>query len=305
MADIGLDVSSADAHAGRGRRRRRLAARRGPPTPTSGSARCGWSAGSPGMTAPPRWPPRRRSGPAPATCGCSTPGGGADAPAHADRGRADRRCRRAGWAADGARRPRPVRAPSWSATASGRRPRRVAERSRARWWPAPTVPDGRSTPTASPRSGATPPRSLGPDHGAHAPRRRVRPARRRSRPGADRIAAARDAGRVELGCVVLLKGRPRSSPTRRARCSWSTDRRRPPGHRRHRRRARRRHRRRWLRQGLDPFRAAAAGAFLHGRAGALGWRHGLVAGDLLGPAARSARPARRRHRPSIRPDRTT
>lgn len=33
--------------------------------------------------------------------------------------------------------------------------------------------------------------------------------------------------------------------------------------------------------GLDPFRAAAAGAFLHGRAAALGWRHGLVAGDLL------------------------
>ncbi len=33
-------------------------------------------------------------------------------------------------------------------------------------------------------------------------------------------------------------------------------------------------------QGLDPFRAAAAGAFLHGRAGDLGWRHGLVAGDL-------------------------
>lgn len=32
--------------------------------------------------------------------------------------------------------------------------------------------------------------------------------------------------------------------------------------------------------GLDPFRAAAAGAFLHGRAGAVGWRHGLIAGDL-------------------------
>ena len=33
--------------------------------------------------------------------------------------------------------------------------------------------------------------------------------------------------------------------------------------------------------GLDPFRAAAAGAFLHGRAGALGWRRGFVASDLL------------------------
>ena len=31
---------------------------------------------------------------------------------------------------------------------------------------------------------------------------------------------------------------------------------------------------------LDPFRAAAAGAFLHGRAATLGWRRGLVAGDL-------------------------
>ena len=33
--------------------------------------------------------------------------------------------------------------------------------------------------------------------------------------------------------------------------------------------------------GLEPLRAAAAGAFLHGRAGAVGWRHGLVASDLL------------------------
>ena len=33
-------------------------------------------------------------------------------------------------------------------------------------------------------------------------------------------------------------------------------------------------------RGVDPFHAAAAGAFLHGEAGALGWRDGLVAGDL-------------------------
>ncbi|MCB1013552.1 MAG: NAD(P)H-hydrate dehydratase [Acidimicrobiales bacterium] len=33
--------------------------------------------------------------------------------------------------------------------------------------------------------------------------------------------------------------------------------------------------------GVDPFRAAAAGAFLHGLAGTLGWRHGLVAGDVV------------------------
>ncbi len=35
-----------------------------------------------------------------------------------------------------------------------------------------------------------------------------------------------------------------------------------------------------LAQGLEPLHAAAAGAFIHGRAGDLGWRHGLVAGDL-------------------------
>jgi NAD(P)H-hydrate epimerase len=34
-------------------------------------------------------------------------------------------------------------------------------------------------------------------------------------------------------------------------------------------------------QGLPPHRAAAAGAFLHGRAGDLAWRRGLVAGDLV------------------------
>ena len=35
-----------------------------------------------------------------------------------------------------------------------------------------------------------------------------------------------------------------------------------------------------LASGVDPFHAAAAGAFIHGRAGALGWRSGSVAGDL-------------------------
>lgn len=34
-------------------------------------------------------------------------------------------------------------------------------------------------------------------------------------------------------------------------------------------------------RGLDPFRSAAAGAFLHGWAAALGWRQGFVASDLL------------------------
>jgi NAD(P)H-hydrate repair Nnr-like enzyme with NAD(P)H-hydrate dehydratase domain len=37
----------------------------------------------------------------------------------------------------------------------------------------------------------------------------------------------------------------------------------------------------YLAQGLDGGRAAAGAAFVHGRAGHLGWRHGLVAGDLL------------------------
>lgn len=36
-----------------------------------------------------------------------------------------------------------------------------------------------------------------------------------------------------------------------------------------------------LAQGMDPFRAAAAGAWLHARAGALGPSRGLIAGDLL------------------------
>ena len=36
-----------------------------------------------------------------------------------------------------------------------------------------------------------------------------------------------------------------------------------------------------LAAGVPPARAAAAGAFLHGRAGALGFSHGLVASDLL------------------------
>jgi len=37
----------------------------------------------------------------------------------------------------------------------------------------------------------------------------------------------------------------------------------------------------YLAYGLDGLRAAAGAAFVHGWAGHLGWRHGLVAGDLL------------------------
>ena len=37
----------------------------------------------------------------------------------------------------------------------------------------------------------------------------------------------------------------------------------------------------FLAGGASPLQAAAGAAFLHGRAGAVGWRHGLVASDLL------------------------
>ncbi len=36
-----------------------------------------------------------------------------------------------------------------------------------------------------------------------------------------------------------------------------------------------------LAQGVGPEEGAAAAAFLHGRAGALAWRRGLVAGDVV------------------------
>ena len=46
----------------------------------------------------------------------------------------------------------------------------------------------------------------------------------------------------------------------------------------------------FLAQGLDGLRAAAAGAWVHGAAAHLGWRRGLIAGDLLDllPAVLSA-----------------
>ncbi len=50
-----------------------------------------------------------------------------------------------------------------------------------------------------------------------------------------------------------------------------------------------------LARGVAPLEAAAAGAFVHGRAGTLGWPEGLVAGDLpdLVPAALDSLHARR------------
>jgi NAD(P)H-hydrate epimerase len=103
-------------------------------------------------------------------------------------------------------------------------------------------------------------------------------------PGDDRIAAARRLA-AETGAVVLLKGRATivAAPDGRVLVSTTGDERLATagtgdvlagvvGA--------------LLAQGLTPLHAAAAGAFIHGRAGALGWPRGLVAGDL--PAAMPA-----------------
>ncbi|MFN8039452.1 MAG: NAD(P)H-hydrate dehydratase [Acidimicrobiales bacterium] len=97
-------------------------------------------------------------------------------------------------------------------------------------------------------------------------------------PGPDRIGAARDLA-TRLGCVVLLKGSLTTiaGPDGEVLLSNTGDARLATlgtgdvlagilGA--------------LLAQGLPPLRAAAAGAFLHGRAGALGWRRGLAATDL-------------------------
>ena len=36
-----------------------------------------------------------------------------------------------------------------------------------------------------------------------------------------------------------------------------------------------------LARGVDPLQAAASAAFVHARAGAVGWGHGLIPGDLI------------------------
>jgi ADP-dependent NAD(P)H-hydrate dehydratase / NAD(P)H-hydrate epimerase len=99
-------------------------------------------------------------------------------------------------------------------------------------------------------------------------------------PGPDRLAATRDLS-ARLGAVVLLKGGPTivASPDGFVLVVTTGDERLATagtgdvlagiiGA--------------IAAQGVPPFHAAAAGAFLHGAAGALGWRHGLVAGDLPG-----------------------
>ena len=97
--------------------------------------------------------------------------------------------------------------------------------------------------------------------------------------GEDRIAEAR-ALAAESGAVVLLKGRSTvvAAPNGEVLVSIAGDQRLATagtgdvlagiiGA--------------LLACGVDPLRAAAGGAFLHGRAGALGWRRGLVAGDVI------------------------
>ncbi|CAM8653499.1 putative carbohydrate kinase [Acidimicrobiia bacterium] len=99
-------------------------------------------------------------------------------------------------------------------------------------------------------------------------------------PGPDRIAAARDLA-ATTGAVVLLKGGATviASPDGDVLVSAEGDQRLATagtgdvlagiiGA--------------LLAGGVDPFHAAASGAFIHGRAAALGWERGLVASDISG-----------------------
>ena len=98
-------------------------------------------------------------------------------------------------------------------------------------------------------------------------------------PGSDRLASARDLA-TQMGCVVVLKGGPTvvAGPQGDVLVVATGDARLATagtgdvlagiiGA--------------LCARGLDPWRAAASGAFLHGQAAALGWRDGFVAGDLV------------------------
>ncbi|MEX1217257.1 MAG: NAD(P)H-hydrate dehydratase [Acidimicrobiales bacterium] len=98
-------------------------------------------------------------------------------------------------------------------------------------------------------------------------------------PGNDRIEAARNLAE-QTGAIVLLKGRSTvvAAPDGQVLVSVAGDQRLATagtgdvlagiiGA--------------LMACGVEPFHAAAAGAFLHGRAGALGWHRGLVAGDVI------------------------
>jgi hydroxyethylthiazole kinase-like uncharacterized protein yjeF len=100
-----------------------------------------------------------------------------------------------------------------------------------------------------------------------------------SKPGADRVRAVRDLA-LKTGATVLLKGSTTvvADPGESVLFSTAGDSRLASagtgdvlagvlGA--------------FLAQGLPPLRAAGLAAFVHGAAGRLGWRRGLVAGDLL------------------------
>jgi NAD(P)H-hydrate epimerase len=100
-----------------------------------------------------------------------------------------------------------------------------------------------------------------------------------AKPGADRVAATRDLAK-RIGATVLLKGSTTvvAEPGGRVMLSTAGDARLATagtgdvltgiiGA--------------FLALGLDPLRAAAAAAYVHGATARLGWQRGLVAGDLL------------------------
>ena len=287
VADIGLDVSSARAHLVEAADVAALAARPPPATPTSGRPRCWVVAGSPGHDR--RRPPGRRaapSGPAPATSACSTPGCWTATPRAPSRWSASP-LPAAGWADDGARRtstasgrscvgpglgPGGRPPPSVRALVAARRP--VAGGGRRRRRSPRSADDGR-------RGRRRPRRPCSPPTTASSPAWRADAGRPTASAPSGALAAGRGRGRAAEGPD---HGR-RRSPTARS-CSS------PTGDARlatagtgdvltgaHRRAAG---------PGRRPARAAAAGAFLHGRAGALAWRRGLVAGDLADLAPRIA-----------------
>ena len=279
----------------RARRRRRATrpprrggrrARRGCPTARRDAhkwqPRCGSWPGRPGMTG------------AAELCARGAPAGRRRlrAPGHARRraepgaaarGRRASRCPARGWDRGGARRARPVPRAASSGPGSGRDDATTADGA-PRWSAAAPVPvvvdaDGLiALGDATRRRGRS--RRAAAD-GAHPARRRVRAAGRRTAPGPDRIGAGAGAGRPTGRDRAAEGVRPRSSPHPTVGCCSSNDGRRPAGHRRHRRRAVRRHRPPSWPRASTAARRPRRGAFVHGAAGHLGWRRGLVAGDLL------------------------
>ena len=267
---------------GRGRRRGALAGRPARPRATSGTAAVWVVAGSPGMG----------GAAALASAGAQRAGAGY---VRLSQPRAARRppsvpvevvqhdaARADGWAADGARRARPLRRARRRQRAGHRRRRprpRSGRAGLAAGRPVPTVVDAdgarpRWAPTSRGLVGA--PRRCSPPTTASSP---AWPARR---PGADRMGAARRPGRPGRAASCCSRAGPRwwPHPTgdgagggRRATPGWP-----PPAPATC-----------WpgssarccARRPRPVAGRGRCGAFLHGRAAALGWRDGLVAGDLV------------------------